>query len=185
MSALGLVAYDGSGSSSEEDDEPMEETNLSSVPSNQQHKTVKNSGTLIGERTSTTVGSLSKSSMILSKFIDDEEDDIVQNSNNKLPGEGDGEYEELTNSDEGANPMWSKLLPQPKKVAIDEAEDEDIEIGPIPPKKTYGDEEIPQPPKPSSIPSLSASKFKGKVRISIPFLNSVSNNNFGTSIALK
>lgn len=152
MAGLGLVAYDGSGSSSEDEEESS--VVVSSV--------VKTNAANLGQEATEKKPSLAQSSMILSKFIDDEEDIEMEEN------EGDESIEE---GDNGINPMWSKLLPQPKKVEV--VEEDDVEIGPIPPKKTYGDEELPQPPKQSSIATLSSTKVKGKTRISIPFLNSV------------
>lgn len=169
MAALGLVAYDGSGSSSEDEDEPMPSDNTAAAASTSTSSSSQVQGNqktpVMNGSSSSTLSSI-KPSVIFSRFIDDD-DDVV----NDIEGNDD----ELDQLDQGVNPMWSKLLPEPKKAPVEVVEEEDdLDIGPIPPKKTYGDEELPQPPKPSTIPSLSSTKFKGKVRISIPFLNSVS-----------
>lgn len=172
MAALGLVAYDGSGSSSEDEDEPMTSSNAESISTSSSTQVQGNQKPAVVNGSSSSTSSSIKPSVIFSRFIDDEDDDIVNDgSANDIEGSDD----ELGQTDQGVNPMWSKLLPEPKKAPVEVVEEEDdIEIGPIPPKKTYGDEELPQPPQPSTIPSLSSTKFKGKVRISIPFLNSVS-----------
>ncbi len=173
MAALGLVAYDGSGSSSEDEDEPMPSPNTSSTSTSSSTQVEGNQKTAVVNGSSSATSSFIKPSVIFSRFIDDDDDDVVNDGN--AANDIEGSDDELGQSDQGVNPMWSKLLPEPKKPPADVVEEEgEIEIGPIPPKKTYGDEELPQPPKPSTIPSLSSTKFKGKVRISIPFLNSVS-----------
>ncbi|ODM92139.1 Proline-rich protein PRCC [Orchesella cincta] len=172
MSSLGLVAYDGSGSSSEDEDEPMSEA-TGSDQKGQLTKQVIN-GAPSSSLNPGGSNSATKSTVIFSKFIDDEEED------DEVIAENDGEQALVEGSvNDDANPIWSKFLPKPKKMPDEGTEDgQDVEIGPIPPKKTYGDEELP-PPKQSTMSSLTATKVQGKVRISIPFLSSLDEEESG------
>ncbi|CAL8110422.1 unnamed protein product [Orchesella dallaii] len=181
-----LVAYDGSGSSSEDEDEPMRDEAAGFNQNDQKKKgqlvncneasssaplTLKSSSLLPKSLSSAGSSTTKKSTVIFSKFLDDSDEEAIAIADDESEV---GIQQSLRGSvKDEANPIWSKFLPQPKNLSIEvNDDDQDIEIGPIPPKKTYGDEELP-PPKQSTISSLTATKVKGKVRISIPFLNSL------------
>lgn len=163
----GLVSYDGSGSSEDEDEQSPGGNSASAV----NFAGSTNSNPKLGP-------AKAKSSVMFSRFMDDEDEEIQAPASAAAAnsrGEEDDSFTGHNLPTNEANPVWSKFLPQPKKPSTvkDQEFEDPEEIGPIPPKKTYGDEEL-VPPKPSMIPSLTAKKVAGKVRISIPFLNSVS-----------
>ena len=96
----------------------------------------------------------------------------------KLEPEVDG----IDNDLSGAPSKLANYLPQPKTAGGTQKLSA-VEVGPIPPKKTYGDEELPstsgsvpgQASRFSGLTGLSATKSsKGTVRISIPSLKDVS-----------
>jgi hypothetical protein len=149
LEKMALVADYGSDSSGSCDEE--EDDNQQKPSSSSSSKTVAN--ILPSSSSSSTIA---KSKVLDHFFTNDSSDD-------------DNETEDITSS-----LGQSFSLPKPK-LATDFPFETEIENDPIPPKKTYGDEEKPPPPtlNSSSFPNLMTSKVKGVVRIAAPSLKDV------------
>lgn len=158
-----LVAYDGSGSESE-DDLMTDTSDEASQRNSSLIRTSTSGGSAQRGNGGATVRNI-KLSTTYSKFMDHDDDrDGLEESIDSNDKSEDSPHDETKHA-------WSTFLPQPKKTEATKPEFAE-EIGPIPPKKTYGDEEMP-PLKSTPLDSLTTSKVRGKVLISIPFLNSV------------
>jgi len=157
-----LVAYYGGSSDEEEDNEMDTETEVYRTPAAKAQ----------GPSTSASTSSgIVKSSPVWIGSIEDDDD------------EGEG-VDSLLNDDMGMGDVdvastetsclkLETILPQPKGHSWTELQSGPIEVGPIPPKKVYGDEEKPKP-HPSTFANIKTTKSaKGVVQISIPSLKTV------------